>query len=455
MSLHPALTGLDLRLEIHEPGGEAGPGRTYVMQVQLRREWLGFREPGENPVVLDFARGRRLELDEDARTYTEVPLYALVGFRHMELPNREHVRSVIAAGGGDTAEFEPVIAEHQLAVLDKRRGRTIASPKAAGLGERVRSLFSKPERSDIAIDWGKARTSYLTATGRLLLAHSTEGTGASSGLVRRFVQFLRYRFFGHPLILERLASAGRIPRELHYESRGMSGHPGSIVTLRLEAAEAVPDAALVLDGYCRVLPSTQGQPLDSILERVTLGEVRNTKEVVARRMAESEESQQAGRDFESTLTLFELGLETDVQLPSLGGVLQNDSGPAGRQLHGLLSQWPRTRDEARAGVATLLELREPAGRKAHVLMTFEASLRRPLGEVKEAQELLLKAIECNPFLAGAYKDLGDIYLSGYKSAEAWRCWEAARRIAPGHPLLKDVTALEEELLTSHPEYFGP
>ncbi len=34
-----------------------------------------------------------------------------------------------------------------------------------------------------------------------------------------------------------------------------------------------------------------------------------------------------------------------------------------------------------------------------------------------------------------------------------RCWEAARRIAPKHRLLKDVTAMEEMLASAHPEYF--
>ncbi|MFP2959393.1 hypothetical protein ACLEPN_16530 [Myxococcus sp. 1LA] len=38
---------------------------------------------------------------------------------------------------------------------------------------------------------------------------------------------------------------------------------------------------------------------------------------------------------------------------------------------------------------------------------------------------------------------------------AWPCWDAARNIAPGQHLLKDVSALEEMLAAAHPESFWP
>jgi hypothetical protein len=58
-----------------------------------------------------------------------------------------------------------------------------------------------------------------------------------------------------------------------------------------------------------------------------------------------------------------------------------------------------------------------------------------------------------PLLTGVWKDLGELYLGGYDAQRAWICWDAARRLAPMHPLLKDVGAREEKLLADYPDFF--
>jgi hypothetical protein len=63
------------------------------------------------------------------------------------------------------------------------------------------------------------------------------------------------------------------------------------------------------------------------------------------------------------------------------------------------------------------------------------------------------ALRVNPLLVSVYKDLGDLYLGGYRTRKAWTCWEAARRIAPGHALLAPVRTIEETLRKAHPDYF--
>lgn len=456
--------GLDLKMEVQESGGKTGsgdapsvPGRTYGLQVRLRRDWIGYREATGTEVVLDFARRRHLTLDEGARTYVDESLYSDVCLRHFELPNREHIRSVLVAGRAataDTAEFEPLLAEHQLAVLDKTRGRTIAEPKAPRndkLRGFLKSVFgAKP--SDISVESEQGHSVYATAAGRRLFSYSDEGTETAPDMSRRFVQFLRYRYMGHPLILERLASVCRIPRELQYQARAPFGQPQNEVTLRLEAVTVVPDGELALDGYRRVVDSRQTLP-SGFLERVLLGAVPDAQEVKARRMAEAKQSAEGGRILECVLTLLELTLETGVSLPELGNVLRHEPDPHVRQLREALGRQPGSQEEARAVLATLLELRKAAGQRAHVVMTFEAALHRGLGEAPRARELLHQALEANPFLAGAYKDLGDLYVRDFKMQEAWGCWEAARRIAPDLGMLKDVRALEDMLAAEHPEYF--
>ncbi|OJT18996.1 hypothetical protein BO221_36360 [Archangium sp. Cb G35] len=453
--------GLDLKMDITESGGKTGPDgaqpvpeRTYGLQVRLRRDWVGFREATGSETVLDFARRRRLTIDEGARTYVDESLYSEACFRHFELPNREYIRSVVAAGGGDTSQFEPILVEHQLAVLDKARGRTIAEPKASRsnkLSGFLRSVFaSKP--SDISVESEQGHTVYATASGRRLFSHADDGPESAPEMSRRFTQFLRYLYMGHPLILERLASACLIPRELRYQVREPFGLPRSDVTLRLGAVADVPDNGIALDGYRRVVDSGETLP-SGFIERVMSGAVPDSQEVMARRIKEAGHSVDDGRILESVLTLLELHLEAGVSLPGMGESLQRETDPHVRQLRDALGRRPGSKEEARIVLASLLGLRKAAGQRAHVLMTFEAAHHRALGEPEQARELLLQALEVNPFLTGAYKDLGDLYVRDYKPREAWLCWEAARRIAPAHKLLEDVRAMEEMLAAEHPEYF--
>jgi hypothetical protein len=55
----------------------------------------------------------------------------------------------------------------------------------------------------------------------------------------------------------------------------------------------------------------------------------------------------------------------------------------------------------------------------------EANHRARLKQPKEAERLFMEALQANPVLAGAYKDLGDLLLMQYDSPRAWRCWDTA------------------------------
>ncbi|NOK17866.1 hypothetical protein [Corallococcus carmarthensis] len=455
--------GLDLSLQVTESGGRNKPDaplvpeRTYVTQVRLRRGWLGYREPETHEVLLDFTRRRRINLDEGARTYVDESMYSDVCFRHFELHNREHVRAVIAAGKGDTSDFEPVIMEHQLSVLDKARGRTLAdaaAPRSTGLGGLLRSAFSGPKKSgDITVKSEAERTVYAAAEGRPLFAYSDDGTRVEPDLGRHFVQFLRYRYHGHPLILERLASAGHLPREIQYSAKEMRGWPRSTVTLRLQSANVVPDSGIPLDGYRRVVRGGPGLPDDATLERVTLGAAPDGTQVRQRRQLEAKESVDAGRMLESVLAYFELTLQTGEAVPGLGEAIQSIPDADVRRFREVMSRPPSDKASASAMAPALVELRAAAGHHAHVLKSFEAGARRALNEPQEARALLLDVLKANPFFTGAYKDLGDLFVADWDMGAAWRCWDAAKNIAPGHHLLNDVSAMEEMLAAEHPEYF--
>ena len=74
-------------------------------------------------------------------------------------------------------------------------------------------------------------------------------------------------------------------------------------------------------------------------------------------------------------------------------------------------------------------------------------------QADQAVDLFVGALEVNPYIAGVYKDLGDIHYRQYDMYTAWQCWDAARDLAPSHFMLGDIQKLEQHLETEYPEFF--
>jgi hypothetical protein len=456
---------LDLGLTIEEPGHgegqERSPGRTYAARVQLRRGWVRYPIGGGRDIVLDFERRRRLEIDGQARTFQDSSLYPEVGARHFQLLNRDHVYSVLEAGQADPADlahFDPVLVEHELSVLNHKRKTTIGATSAAagsGIVGRLRGVLSVVRRPNIGIGRDGGHEVYeATTSGRRLLSHTTDGAAVEPAISRQFVQFLRYAFGGHPLVLERIAGAERIPREIHFTSLGQEDSAADEVRLHVDAMEPAAEGAIVLGGLRRVIgPGAVAAAFGPALEMSILGERPDVEEVSERSRKEALAALEEGRALEALLILLELTLQTGDPLPGLGDVVHAEADVTVRRLLEVLKPGTGGPPEARASVDTLLQLREAAGPRQHVLMSFESGIRAGLGETNEAIELLGKVLSVNPFLTAVYKDMGDLQLQRGDTRTAWLCWEAARAIAPDHPVLQLVAEFEARLARAHPEYF--
>jgi hypothetical protein len=81
----------------------------------------------------------------------------------------------------------------------------------------------------------------------------------------------------------------------------------------------------------------------------------------------------------------------------------------------------------------------------HVLDVFKANMLTGMGRSDEARALFLDHLRRSPWLAAAYKDLGDLYYARYEMSRAWLCWEIGRSIAPGHPNWGKLRAYEDRL----------
>jgi hypothetical protein len=137
---------------------------------------------------------------------------------------------------------------------------------------------------DIEVATRDAEVTYSHA-GELLVAHSTRGADATPEHVRAFVQFVRYRFGGHPLVLARLASQQRIPETLRLRALMPVNLDDGAVSIRVtETREVAPEPPL-RHGAPAIF-AEPAEPIDAILLEQDSRSLRDDRPPAGVRLAE-------------------------------------------------------------------------------------------------------------------------------------------------------------------------
>lgn len=179
------------------PGSQnVPPDDTLTSQVVLGERSMSITTPGR-AAILDFASRRRYDIDLKAGTYVGYSLFHSVGFRGMEAQNRANQRRALAAAKIESPTSDPVFDEQSLSVL-LQPGRALT--EAADGADTILSVDGKP-----------------------LLRIGAEGTAVGAGDAAALARYLRYQFGGHPLVLAKLASLGRVPAKFVMYYREVGG----------------------------------------------------------------------------------------------------------------------------------------------------------------------------------------------------------------------------------------
>ncbi|MBK7362487.1 MAG: hypothetical protein IPJ01_09325 [Micavibrio sp.] len=124
-----------------------------------------------------------------------------------------------------------------------------------------------------------------------------------------------------------------------------------------------------------------------------------------------------------------------------------------QQLAAAISQPPSSKEHLQKAIEIIEAVRSKNTPHSYVLNIYLANYVDVLGQTAKAQDLILEALEKNPFIAGAYKDLGDKYFKSFHMQDAWTSWNQMRSINTGYPLATPVNELEMQILEKHPVYF--
>jgi hypothetical protein len=404
------------------PTGTLATTEEFPVSVTLGHKYL-LMDAQDTRQIYDFEHHRIYRVNLKDKTFEDSSLYSLMGFRAIELQNRLNVNAVLGAA------------------------KVATDAQSAALAEHVLSLTAPEENTVIDTAHAQGTTTYRWKD-KELLSISDETRPLASEYQPDYWRFLRYAIGGHPKIYADLEKRSGVPvllQSLKPEATEKQ------ITLRLTGVTNSKDVSYSLDGFTHVAPKREPY--------VTLQKIgRDGAASLAARTAAAKRDRDAavaaGKMLDAALAHFTYALSTGDQdrewLAQTRDQVQGDADA--RALATSLS--PKNAEEADKAVKTLTALRaKTTSPYAYLLDVFAANHQVALRHTTEARQLFLSALAANPYLTGAWFDLGKLYYSTFETDAAWACWDAARALNPEHPFGKNIETAERQMVADHPEFF--
>jgi hypothetical protein len=405
-------------------GKESQPSdETFPLTITLGHQFL-IEEMHGTRTIYDFERLRILRINLADKNYTNDSLYSDIGFRAAEFQNRIMLGTALQAGKVAVNPMEPVLMEHLFSLSNPKGQSTIEQRRGRG----VTDFFWQSQK---------------------LMSVSDKTHELAAGYQSEYWRSLRYYAGGHPRIYAALASIQGVPEKVTLVLTNMSTETRGMVlnSIRNEA-----DGPYSLDGF-RAASS----------DEAPYGTLKLLGPDAVAQLAERTQKMATARD-----GAFAQGHVLDALLANMGIMIMTgdaagttawialhrdaiQSDESARSLATSLK--PPDQTAAQAAVQTLAELRKQPGSSGDVLDVFEGNALLSVHDGKGGADHLLAALAANPYLLGAWKDLGGYYYQSFQADKAWACWDAARRVNPQHPMLLPISEMENRLRTAFPEFF--
>lgn len=424
-----AAVEVQLEVDQHTEGGPGAqnlpPDRHEAISAVLGDGWMTVRR-GARTTCFDFSQRRHTEIDETSHTRVDYPLYDVVGFRVMEFANRMNLGRAMAAAKITQVQFDPVETEHALSVQE-RPGRPLSA----------------------AVDGGETVYAY---GAKALARVSLQTTPVPSAQARMFAQLLRYTWGGHPQLLAALAESNAIPSALALVlPQGGTG----VTTVKLRVLAARPSDAGPLAFSAVPLQAASAAPT-AVQKVLARGAALGAADIAAARQRVLDLIEAGFREhraFDAYLAIIEWSLTSGEAPPAMDPARKEavKADPSVMALSAALA--PHSKAELQWAIDQLDALRPQTRAQAYMLDLFIANDRALMGDSRAALAGLAELLLAHPFIAGAYKDLGDNLFQTYDTPSAWRSWEIGRAIAPGFANFQPIAQFERQLVTQHPEYF--
>jgi len=287
--------------------------------------------------------------------------------------------------------------------------------------------------------------------GRFVASFSPSGSRLDGNGLILFERYLLYTHTIHPRLRRDMLEGGTLPSEITYRVR--EGKDTFERKLRLVSVETVADTLYHQELRAMAVPFST-HPLDAAMHTV-----RHDRDAAEKRPTPLE----YGQAFEANM---ERGFYVDAFLCALEFYYESGAG-LGTSLARLEPQLNTqenlaalasslnlsTEEDALRGLRILETMPRNSSTRPHMLDILRANALFWVGRYLDAEKHFLAALSRNPWLAGVYKELADLYTRSERFDRAWRCHALALLLAPEHPLLKHQREREAYLLEKYPGYF--
>jgi tetratricopeptide (TPR) repeat protein len=420
---HPVLSFVEQKVTQPAKDSKQKP-RTdeFPVSVTLGHQYLTVDSQGTRQ-IFDFEHRRLYQVKLADRTFEDVSLFSVLGFNALELQNRLRIASVLNAAKVQSASQDPVLVEHLFSLSGAGQTAVIDNARSQGA-----TVFS----------W----------KGKELLSISDETQPLPASYQAEYWRWLRYAIGGHPQIYAELQKRTGVPQVLRTTRTDIADQ---LITLRLTNIANAPDAPYSLAGFTRATSTREPYlTLQKIGRDGAAGLAARSE--AAKRDRDAATAQ--GRILDAGLAHFAYALSAGDS--STDWLMQTREQLAtdteARAFAASLSA--KNTEQALEAVKTLRALRaKTSSPYAYLLDVFAANHEVSLKHSTEAEKLFLSALSSNPYLTGAWFDLGKLYYGTFKTQDAWACWDAARSINPNHPFGKNIDTMERQMAADHPELF--
>ena len=434
-----------------DPKGVAAPKKeehSYTLTVALGQLYFAV-DHGHARTIYDFTRRRILQLNLAKNEYEDWSLYSNIAARVREMENRYTMGAASKEAGVDThSYYERFATETSLG---------IALP---GIGQdELKPVITRKDLPDGGWDFwhdGQSVAQFIPAKTVLPALFSI-----------RFGSFLAYECNLHPEIRRQLIATNGIPQLLvaHWAILNQQ----NTATYRLQSVKQPATDSAVIPSRFKPASHQEGGANEPILHVIGLihdrpGPEQRTLRETTERFAREAISDK--RPLDAYLAFLEYRLESGERHSKDFLQYQQQFAQDKRCQQYVISLDQSTQDDCRKGLASCDSIDRRGLQKAYMIDLQRADLLQRLGQghggmttvdeqkqIMAAESLFLKVVTANPYLAGAYHDLGGLYDRTYRQALAWVCFDTGRQLSPDHFLFKDITVFEQRLEHDFPDYF--
>ena len=415
----------------------------YAMKVCLAESCFSI-DGQKAQAVYDFKTRRIRYGDPKTASWSDVSLYSQIGFRVMEYQNRMFLGGALAAAG----VAAPGMNDNEFAI------QTI-------FGLKLPKNNQPPSNNSAPAVKKTTRGGFdiFNHNGEEYVRVKYSERAVPATLRPVFERFLAYQFNIHPDIRLEIAKSGKVPSEiiLKWENIGENIRD----EYKLTSAQ--------LGGAPEKWPGADAPPTD-------LGDAEMKAAFAAARdsarFAQAKTARQTGEYIDARMAA---GVAPDALLAIMEYGLQN--GESRDQVIQWISKYKDkfqadsrcrlyfastlsgpdsgNQERAKEALASLDKIDRQGLEKAYVLDIQRGDLLTFLQDWSGARAAFLAALKSNPFIAGVWKDLGDLYRDAYETDVAWACWDTARRLYPNHFMLEEINNFEGRLRKDFPEFFLP